>query len=232
VRSDPSAVSADADDGAAHSDPPDWLVALVEAAHLLTPESLHEHFRPPSDGSGRPASVLVAFCETPFGPAVLLTERALGLRSHAGQAAFPGGGAEPDDADTAATAIREAGEEVGLDPTSVRVLGQLPQRYLPPSQYLVTPVIAWWARPHPVGAVDVSEVARAVVVTIADLVDPANRFVVYGPRSRLFGPGFEIDDLFIWGMTAALLDELLRLGGWEVPWDHDQVRELPVGPTP
>jgi 8-oxo-dGTP pyrophosphatase MutT (NUDIX family) len=217
---------------------PAWLTRLVDAAQHRGPASLDPRLRPPADGSGRRAAVLIAVCDDADGPAVLLTERAHSMRSHAGQVAFPGGGVEPDDRDAAATALREAAEEVGLNPATVQVLHYLPERYLPPSDFVVTPVIAWWAEPHPVGAVDAGEVARAVVVTMAELADPANRFQVTGPpadrfpvagvRTGNYGPGFEIDGLFIWGFTARQLDNLLHLGGWERPWDQGLTRPLPA----
>lgn len=207
---------------------PAWLAALVTAVDALPEEQPDGWLRPPAEG-GRESAVLIALGESERGPGVLLTERATGLRSHSGQAAFPGGAAEPDDGGPAATALREATEEVGIDPDSVRVLTAMPRRYLPPSGFIVTPVIAWWTRPHPVGALDPVEVARAVVIDLADLADPANRFQV--ARAGYLGPGFEVDGLFVWGFTAGLLDELLTLGGWHRPWDHADVRPLPPPPV-
>jgi 8-oxo-dGTP pyrophosphatase MutT (NUDIX family) len=210
---------------------PAWLHGLI-ATVQATPSELPVFLQPPADGSGRRAAILVAFCDTPDGPGLLLIERALGMRSHAGQAAFPGGAVDPGDVDAVATALREAAEEVGLDTASVRVLATMTPRYLPPSDFVVTPVLAWWAEPHPVGAASVNEVARAVVVPLADLADPANRFAVQSPRREFKTPGFEIGDFFIWGFTASLLDELLRRGGWEQPWDSTVLRPLPDSPLP
>jgi 8-oxo-dGTP pyrophosphatase MutT (NUDIX family) len=221
---------------------PAWLSDLVAAviADQDAPSDINAWVPVPEDGQARAAAVLIALCDTPDGPGVLLTERAMTLRSHAGQAAFPGGGVDPDDSGPTATALREAVEEVGLDPASVCPLAELHDRYVPGSNHLVTPVIAWWAEPHPVGAVDAGEVARAVVVTMAELADPANRFQVTGPpaarfpvasvRTGNYGPGFEIDELFIWGFTARQLDNLLHLGGWERPWDQASTRPLPPRP--
>jgi 8-oxo-dGTP pyrophosphatase MutT (NUDIX family) len=207
---------------------PAWLAMLVTAVDALPDEQPIDWLRPPVEG-GRESAVLIALGEADRGPAVLLTERATGLRTHSGQAAFPGGAAEPIDAGPVATALREATEEVGIDPNSVRVLTTMPRRYLPPSGFIVTPVIAWWTDPHPVAAVDLVEVARAVVIELADLADPANRFQV--ARAEFLGPAFEVDGLFVWGFTAGLLDELLTLGGWHRPWDHADVRPLPVPPV-
>ncbi len=203
---------------------PVWLAQLARAAPDVRVEQLSLHRAP--DGVGRPSAVLIAFGETAHGPAVLLIERAASMRTHAGQAAFPGGATEPTDADASATALREAHEEVGLDPGSVEILASLPALYLPTSGFVVTPVLAWWARPHEVHARDPREVAQAVVVPIAELVDPANRFLVAHP-SGFKGPGFAAGGLFVWGFTAGLLDRLLELGGWARDWDRTEVRPLP-----
>ena len=204
---------------------PEWLRPLALAARSLEPGDL-SRFLPPDDGSGRASAVLVALAETPDGPGVLLIERAADMRTHAGQVAFPGGAADADDPHRVATALREAEEEVGLDPASVHIVAELPAIFLPPSGFLVTPVLAWWSDPHPVTAVDPAEVAAVAVVPIAELVDPANRFGVVHP-SGWCGPGFEAGGLFIWGFTAGLLDRMLAYGGWARPWDETQQRPLP-----
>ena len=204
---------------------PDWLRALAERAAAIDATDL-SRFLPPDDGSGRESAVLMAFGDAGDGPGVLLIERAADMRKHPGQVAFPGGAVDPTDESHSAAALREAEEEVGLDPTSVRVLFELPSIYIPVSQFVVTPVLAWWERPHPVRPVDEAEVARVELVRIDELVDPANRFRVSHPSGWL-GPGFEAGGLFVWGFTAGLLDRLLELGGWAKPWDDDVRRELP-----
>jgi 8-oxo-dGTP pyrophosphatase MutT (NUDIX family) len=203
---------------------PEWMDRLVRAARQLQ-EWDFARMPPPAEG-GRPAAVLMALSHTDDGPGLLLIERAASMRTHAGQVAFPGGAADPDDADPAATALREAAEEVGLDPATVVPAATLPALYLPPSGFVVRPVLAWWAAPHPVGVVDAAEVASVAVVPIAELVAPANRFRVAHP-SGYIGPGFSVDGLFIWGFTGGLVDGLLRLGGWAQEWDPDVLRPVP-----
>jgi 8-oxo-dGTP pyrophosphatase MutT (NUDIX family) len=208
------------------SELPDWLVPLAAAAREMDGSDL-SRFLPPDDGSGRPSAVLMVFADVGDGPAVLLIERAADMRTHAGQVAFPGGSLDATDASLEAAALREAHEEVALDPASVRVVAELPAIFIPVSRFVVTPVLAWWQHPHPVHPVDAAEVAGVALVPVAELAEPANRFRVTHP-SGWRGPGFSAGGLFVWGFTAGLLDRLLHFGGWERPWDETVLRPLPA----
>ena len=205
---------------------PPWLRPLVEAVRTVPADQL-SRFVPPEDGSGRHSAVLMLFASPDGVEAadVLLLQRAATLRSHAGQVAFPGGATDPTDVSPAATALREAAEEVGLRADTVDVLAELPALFLPPSGFVVTPVLGHWREPHPVGVVDTAEVAAVRRLPVAELTDPVNRFTVRHP-SGYRGPGFEVGGLFVWGFTAGLLDRLLRLAGWERPWDRDVIRPV------
>ncbi len=186
------------------------------------------HLLPPPPASARPSAVLVLFAGSP-NVDLLLIERAHDLRSHPGQVAFPGGGA--DDGETPAqTALREAQEEIGLDPRGVDVLAELSAVWLPPSNFSVTCVLAWWRTESPVGVVDMTEVASVLRVPIADLIRPGNRVTVAHPAGYR-GPGFILGDLLLWGFTAAVVDRLLVRSGATQPWDESRTRPAPV-PAP
>ncbi len=209
------------------SEVPEWLAPLVVASRGLDAETLTRHrLPPPADGS-RAAAVLILFGRDAHGPDVLLTERAATLRDHAGQVSFPGGGAEPGDADAIATALREAAEETGVQPTGVQPVALLPELFIPPSGFSVTPVLAHWRAPAAVAPVDPAETAAVARVPVAELVDPANRFQVRHP-SGYVGPAFEVAGMVVWGFTGGLLAALLSLAGWDRPWDRARLRDLDI----
>lgn len=204
---------------------PGWLLPLQRAARTARAEEI-TLVRPSQEG-GRKSAVLVLVGTGPHGPDVLLMQRSASLRSHAGQPAFPGGAADPGDDFPVGTALREAAEEVGVDADGVQVLAVLPELYLPPSGFLVTPVLAWWHEPAEVGVVDVAETQSVSRVPVSELTDPANRFSSRHP-SGYVGPSFAVHGMLVWGFTAGLLDGVLRLAGWSRPWDHADVRDLPA----
>jgi 8-oxo-dGTP pyrophosphatase MutT (NUDIX family) len=209
---------------------PAWLDLArqrIEAAD----DGFFTRLAPPA-GGGRRSSVLMLFGPAPGGGEdVVLTERAHTLRTQPGDISFPGGKREPEDPSDAAAALREAQEEVGVDPASVDVVAELPAIYLRPRGFVVRPVLAWWRDPGELDRVDPGEVHRAVRAPLADLLDPAARFTVTHP-SGYVGPAFEFDGLFIWGFTAQLLSEVLDFGGLTVPWDRGVERPLPASYRP
>lgn len=207
---------------------PEWLAPVAATVASVRPEQL-SRFLPPPTG-GRPSAVLILFGEGEQGPEILLLERASSLRSHAGQPSFPGGVIDPADGDpngdgALRAALREAEEETGLDPEGVQLFGVLPKLYIPVSGFVVTPVLGWWRKPSPVGAVDPAETARVFAVPVTDLTDPDNRRTVAHP-SGYRGPAFLVADVLVWGFTAGLIDRILHFSGWERPWDRG--KEVPL----
>lgn len=168
----------------------------------------------------------------PLAPAdldVLLLERAHTLDDHPGQVAFPGGGIDPEESPIAA-ALREAHEETGVNPAGVEVLGELPELALPRGNYLVTPVLGWWASPSPVGVVDYAESAQVFRVPVRDLLDPENRAMATITRmNQTFqSPAFTVNGVVVWGFTGMILNELFDQLGWSVPWDRTRLHPLKV----
>ncbi|GGQ43609.1 NUDIX hydrolase [Couchioplanes azureus] len=214
---------------------PGWWEPLLTRAAAARTEDFTS-LRTPATGA-RPSAVLVLLGEDRSGrPDLLLLQRAATMRNHAGQPAFPGGAADPDDRDAAATALREANEEVGLDPATATVLTTLPQLYIPVSGFAVTPVLAWWHAPHPVRPCDPAEVAHVARLPIAELADPANRIRVRHP-SGWVGPAFQASGMLVWGFTAGVISALLDMAGWSRPWHPGRIMELPdpaypPGPAP
>jgi 8-oxo-dGTP pyrophosphatase MutT (NUDIX family) len=210
---------------------PDWFEPLLGRVESCRTEDFTA-LRPPV-GGGRPSAVLVLLGDgaNGAGPDLLVLQRAATMRNHAGQPAFPGGGTDPGDADPPATALREASEEVGLDPASAEVLALLPDLYIPVSSFVVTPVLAWWRRPHPVSPRQPAEVAHVARLPIGELVDPANRIRVRHP-SGWIGPAFQVRGLLVWGFTAGVISTLLDMGGWSRPWGPGRIVPLPDAEAP
>lgn len=206
------------------TDLPDWWQPLADRAIVARRSDFTRWPTPPV--GGRRSAVLILLGEDHGGPDVLILQRAATLRSHAGQPAFPGGASDDEDVDAPATALREATEEVGLDPMSTTVIATLPRLWIPVSGFVVTPVLAWWHAPHEVGPVDAGEVARVERLPISELVDPANRVLARHPSGYL-GPAFDVRGMLVWGFTAGVLNTLLDLAGWAQPWDEQRVVDIP-----
>jgi 8-oxo-dGTP pyrophosphatase MutT (NUDIX family) len=205
---------------AAAASVPAWLRELAAAAETMEIPLLTA---PPERG-GKPSAVLILFADGPAGPDLLLIQRSQGLRLHAGQPAFPGGSIDAGEGPVEA-ALREAAEEVGVDPEGVEVVGTLPEVYIPRTGFRVVPVLGWWRQPSAVAPVDAGEVAAVERVGVAELADPAVRLMVRVPDGRT-SPAFWVRGMLIWGFTAGLVDRLLALAGWEEPWDRARVMDL------
>ncbi len=207
---------------------PDWLRPVEDGARQISVHDL-TRFMPPEDSDPRRGAVLMLFGEGGRGPDLLLTERAHHMRSHPAQIAFPGGSIDPGETAREA-ALREAEEETGLDPTGVDVFAELPELWLPPSNFAVTPLLAWWEVESPVGVIDPDEVHAVYRVPISDLVGPEHRIRVAHP-SGWVGPGYlvgEDNDRVLWGFTAGIIARLFDFVGWAEEIDDAPLRALPA----
>ena len=166
----------------------------------------------PVEADARPAAVLVLIVPGDDGEAlVVLTERASRGGHHSGEVSFPGGKAEPGDADVVATALREAAEEVALDTVAagVRVVGLLESFWIPVSSFRVTPVLAFAER-RPALARAPDEVARILEAPLHHFLPEAPIQTVERTIRKIplrYGI-YAVDDLAIWGATARVLGQL------------------------
>lgn len=173
-------------------DQPGWVDRLARRT-----ASVRTHRDVP--GHGRVAAVLVLLIDGDDGPEVLLTTRAPDLVDYPDQVVFPGGATDATDRGATDTALREAEEEVGLDPQSVHLIGELPTFALDDSDFLVTPILAWSPEPRYVHGINPAEVASVLRVPLrpvaGDGLDELRSAMQVGP------------------MTAAVLDLIVgRLG--------------------
>ena len=125
---------------------PDWLENFITLPERLGHDDFIYSLRGGNDATKKSA-VLILLNDGSTGPEVLITLRSHELRSHSGQPSFPGGAIENGETAQEA-ALRESAEEVGISRDSVEVLAQLPELYLPPSNFHVTPILAYW---HQIG---------------------------------------------------------------------------------
>ena len=164
----------------------------------------------PAFPDARHAAVLVALAPSDRGVEVLLTRRSMDLRTHRGEISFPGGRLDPGET-AAAAALREAHEEVGLDPALVRVEGELEHLNTIVSRSYIVPVVASLTAPVELHATS-PEVDRVLWVPLDEFTRPDTyRAERWGtpPTDRLLH-FFELDDETVWGATASVLVQLLR----------------------
>ncbi len=177
------------------------------AERLLTPA---EAAAKPSRG-GTDAAVLLALYGWPEEPGLIFTERRADLRRHAGEISFPGGRQDPGDADLAATALREAQEEIALDPAAVTVVGAVTPVSTFVTGYRVHPFVGTVAEPLELGLEpNPTEVETVLTLSLAVLREGYTMRRLIRRGVPIHTPTYEVDGALIWGATARILAELIE----------------------
>jgi 8-oxo-dGTP pyrophosphatase MutT (NUDIX family) len=163
----------------------------------------------------RPSAVLILLYCKDNEPHLVLTLRTDTLGSHKGQIALPGGSKDKTDATFVDTALRETREELGIDLEQVEILRELTPMYVPPSNFLIHPIVAYTSYP-PTFNPNIHEVAEVIEVPLLRLFDPMNRRIEPRPAASLNGqmiqvPGFDLGKYLVWGATAMILAEFVNM---------------------
>jgi 8-oxo-dGTP pyrophosphatase MutT (NUDIX family) len=179
----------------------------VEHASMLS-YTLGSHYP-----SARNASVLIGLFDQNNETHVAFIRRASTLRAHSGEIAFPGGAADDSDVSPIVTALREAQEEIGLDPSRVEVLGIMPPVFTVVSNFLITPVVAYLPEGPGKLQLQMSEVAEIILLPLQGLADPAIYHTEQWMRDNVPHTVYFFDyaSYRIWGATAGMLNTLLEL---------------------
>jgi 8-oxo-dGTP pyrophosphatase MutT (NUDIX family) len=194
----------------------DRLSRLLAEGHARETSPPWQDWRPPAGQALRPAAVLIAVTDRPGhpdGPGVLMIQRPTTMRAHPGQVAFPGGGIDPGETPVAA-ALREAYEELGIDPALVQVIGET-DGFRTGTGYHVTPVLAVVP-----GGIAISpnpgEVAQWFEPPFGYVIDPANQQRRTAEWSGRRGDYVEIlwQGHRIWGVTGAIIANLSHRVAW------------------
>jgi 8-oxo-dGTP pyrophosphatase MutT (NUDIX family) len=189
---------------------PATVFAHVRARLTLTPGGDGHDMRPASGNPARlrPAAVLIGLADYPEEVRLILTQRTAALRDHSGQIAFPGGKIDARDKSPAAAALREAHEEIGLDPRQVEPLGYL-EPYATRTGFYIVPVVAKIAAPVAL-KINPDEVDEAFEVPFAFLMDAANHALhnkeIEGKMRHFHAMPYGARN--IWGVTAGILRNL------------------------
>jgi 8-oxo-dGTP pyrophosphatase MutT (NUDIX family) len=198
--------------------PPPWpegAIERIELDPLLAAVAARGPGRPadPHTAEFRWSAVLIALFDGPRGAEVILTRRAWHLRSHKGEVSFPGGKLDADETPLDA-ALREAWEEICLDPATVEVVGELDHLSTFVSATMIVPVVAR-LRERPDVRPGTDEVDRILTVPLAEFLDPGtyveerwSRPLASLPHTLFF---FHLDDETVWGATARMLHQLLSI---------------------
>lgn len=187
-------------------EPPGWKAQYEMAPELRTkPDENAPYYQ-----NARLGAVLILFYPGKKGIQTVMIERPKYEGVHSGQIAFPGGKKEDDDANLISTALREAYEEVNIDPIKVEVLNTLTELYIPPSNFLVTPVVGFTLQ-RPDFIPETKEVANILEVPVDLLTnDKIRGMKTVTPRENISfeTPYYDVNGHTVWGATAMMVSEL------------------------
>lgn len=167
----------------------------------------------PDESTAQLSSVLILFFPDKYGrPSIVLMKRVDYKGVHSGQISFPGGKSEKYDVDFYDTAYREAEEEIGISRSECTTLGALSKLYVPPSNFLIFPVVAS-TDSYPKFKPDPGEVAKIITVPfdffLKDNSIGTHKIKINEMNDLIQVPGYMIDDNLVWGATAMILSELI-----------------------
>lgn len=168
-------------------------------------------FSPPEDATKSSVLILLYPFACSIGLVLMLRPEYGGV--HSGQISLPGGKFEEADENLIYTALREAQEEIGIDPMQVQILGQLTEMYIPPSNFMVTPIVGYQTS-KPKFTADSKEVAKIIEIRLDELLDEKNKQMNKIKHSLGFSlkvPSYSINGNIIWGATAMMLSELKEI---------------------
>jgi len=185
----------------------------LETQLKMAPATRKEELRRKMNSDeARQSAVLVLFYPIDNSPHLVFIKRPVDDTVHSGQVAFPGGRVEPDDRSFANTALREANEEVNIDPEKVVVVGSLSKLHIPPSNFDVYPIIGYSKTRHDLKGN--YEVDRIIEVSVDELLDPKTKTTktIHHSLGKLVDvPCYFVEGEVIWGATAMMLGELLEI---------------------
>ncbi len=181
------------------------------APDLRMPASEWERYYP----NARKGSVLILFYPENSSIHTVLIQRPTYDGVHSGQVAFPGGEQEAVDADFKDTALREAQEEVGIEKHQVRIVGRLTELYVPPSNFLITPVVGY-ATTRPNFRLNFQEVVELIEPALEELLDEKaceRKSIFIRDNITIEAPCLNLRGKTVWGATAMIISELNEILG-------------------
>ncbi len=191
------------------------LPGIPAQQRMASPVRVREWKKLGIPDNARPGAVLILFYPGEKTVSLVLIQRPKYQGVHGGQISFPGGKREEGDESLIYTALRESNEEIGINPDDIHVMGKLTPLYIPPSNYLVTPVVGYTCHP-PSFFPDKKEVDSIIEIAFTELIKKdiiEHRTIRTSVGLFTDTPAFVIGPHVIWGATAMIISELLEITG-------------------